>query len=248
MKEMHLVRKCKLKKYSVAKNTKAGLMKPLFMIALVFGPALFLILISLNKCDHQFTELPVYGNMGEYEFITSSGEKVNHITQKDKITIFTTIQASCPQKCAIDLAKFNLLIYQHYRKYQKRLSHIKFVSIATDQDGNPTDQLDDIVYLLEDIIEDYDPKIWKIVTGDPKQIYDIESNEVNLYEQSSDSAFAKKSYLETMMIVDKNNDLRLVRRGNQEGLIRDFKEHIALLQKQYDKAAYKEKNEAKEEN
>jgi hypothetical protein len=73
------------------------------------------------------------------------------------------------------------------------------------------------------------------VTGDPKQVYDIENNGVNLYSTSSDSAFAGKSYLETMLIVDKQNQLRLVRRGNQEGLIRDFKQHVALLQKQYDK-------------
>lgn len=227
----------------MAKKTKAGLMKPLLMIVLVFGPALFLILISLNTCEHKFTKLPIYGELKDFEFTGANGEKITPKTQLDKITIYTTLQISCPKHCAIDLAKFNLLIYQHYRKYQRKMSHIKFVSIVTDENGNPVEDLEEITYLLEDIIQGYDPEIWKLVTGDPKQIYDIENNKVNIYEQVSDEAFANKPYLETMMIVDKENNLRLIRRGSEEGLVRDFKEHIALLQKQYDKEAYNAKKE-----
>lgn len=216
------------------------------MVVLVFGPALFLIFISVSKCEHKFQTLPEYGNIGEYKFTNSEGEIISNKTQKDKITLFTTIQTTCPEQCAIDLAKFNLLLYQDYRKNQKKLGHVKFVSIVTDAEGNPVDNLDEIVFTLNDIIEGFDPSIWNIVTGDPKQVYDIENNDVNLYNATSDSSFAEKPYLETMLIVDKQNQLRLVRRGNQEGLIRDFKQHVALLQKQYDKAAAKvEENESK---
>ena len=123
------------------------------------------------------------------------------------------------------------------------MGHIKFVSIVTDQEGNPVDDLSEVEFLMNDIIQGYDPSIWTLVTGDPKQIYDIESNEVNLFAMKSDTAFATKPHLEMLLIVDKENNLRLVRKGNQEGLIRDFKEHIALLQKQYDKAAYKARTE-----
>lgn len=227
----------------MAKKTKAGLMKPLLMVVLVFGPALFLILISLNTCEHKFTKLPVYGELTGFEFIDAKGEVVNPETQTDKITIYTTLQTTCPKQCAIDIAKFNLLIYQHYRKYQRKMSHIKFVSIITDENGAPVEDLDEITFLLEDLIQGYDPEIWKLVSGDPKQIYDIENNSINLYEQKNEDAFANKPYLETIMIVDKENKLRLIRRGDEEGLIRDLKEHIALLQKQYDKEAYKEKKE-----
>lgn len=216
------------------------------MVVLVFGPALFLIFISVSQCEHKFQTLPEYGDIGEYEFTNSEGDIISDYTQKDKITLFTTIQTSCPEQCAIDLAKFNLLLYQDYRKNQKKLGHVKFVSIVTDSEGKPVKNLDEIVYTLNDIIQGFDPSIWNIVTGDPKQVYDIENNDVNLYNATSDSAFAKKPYLETMLIVDKKNQLRLVRRGNQEGLIRDFKQHVALLQKQYDKAEKKEKeNESK---
>lgn len=38
-----------------------------------------------------------------------------------------------------------------------------------------------------------------------------------------------------MLLLDKKNHLRMVLSGKTEGMIRRMKEHIALLQKQYDK-------------
>jgi hypothetical protein len=229
----------------VAENKmKAGRTKPILMLLMVFGPALFLIFVSLNRCEHKFEQLPIYGSVGAYEFTAVDGSLISNATQKDKVTLFSTIQTSCPQNCAIDLMKYNLMIYQHYRKYQKKMSHIKFVSIVTDEDGHPVDDISDIEYLMYDKIQGYDPSIWTLVKGDPGQVYDIENNGVNLYKERNDSSFATKPFLEMLLIVDKENNLRLVRKGNVEGLIRDFKEHIALLQKQYDKDAYRERKEA----
>ena len=37
-----------------------------------------------------------------------------------------------------------------------------------------------------------------------------------------------------MLLVDKTNHLRMILSGNSEGMIRKMKQHIALLQKQYD--------------
>ncbi|PKR79674.1 hypothetical protein CW751_13985 [Brumimicrobium salinarum] len=174
--------------------------------------------------------------MPKYEFVGADGQLITNETQEGKVTLFTTLQTTCPQQCAIDIFKFNLQIYQDYRKNQKGLGHVKIISIVTDEKGNPVDNLDELLFTMNDMIEGYDSSIWNLATGDPKQIYDIENNGINLYSTTSDSAFAKKSFLETMLIVDKENQLRLVRRGNQEGLIRDFKQHVALLEKQYDKA------------
>jgi len=200
----------------------------------------------MGKCEHNFQELPIYSEMPQYEFIGADGKVINNKTQEGKITLFTTLQTSCPQNCAIDIFKFNLSIYQDYRKNQKSLGHVKIISIVTDREGNPVDNLDEILFTMNDMIEGYDSSIWNLATGDPKQIYDIENNGVNLYSTVSDSAFAGKSFLETMLIVDKQNQLRLVRRGNQEGLIRDFKQHVSLLDKQYDKERRTQKLEAKE--
>lgn len=222
-------------------KTKAGRLKPILMILLVFGPASLLVLISLNKCEHKFTELPNFGSIGTYEFTTHDGKSISQKTQESKITIFTTLQLTCPEQCAINLPKFNLLLYQDLRKNRKKLGHVEVVSIVTDSLGNSVNNLEELMFTLQDVVVGYDSDIWRVVTGDPKQVYDIESNGVNLYEQLNDTAFAKKPFTETLMLVDKENDLRIIRRGNREGYIRDFKQHLALLQKQYDKNAYKER-------
>lgn len=189
----------------------------------------------MGKCEHNFQELPVYAEMPEYEFIGADGKIINNQTQEGKITLFTTVQTSCPQHCAIDIFKFNLQIYQDFRKSQKRFGHVEIISIVTDKEGNPVENLDEMLFIMNDMIEGYDSTIWNLAIGDPKQIYDIENNGVNLYSTSGDASYAGKSHLETMLIVDKQNQLRLVRRGTQEGLIRDFKQHVSLLDKQYAK-------------
>jgi cytochrome oxidase Cu insertion factor (SCO1/SenC/PrrC family) len=228
------------------KNMKAGRWKSILMLVLVFGPASLLILISTNKCEHKFEELPFYGALDDFELYLSDGTKLTPENQLGKITLFTTIQATCPNTCALNIPQFNLLLYQHYRKNRKKLGHIQIVSIMTDEDGNPTGNFDEITFLLDDMINDYDPEIWMLASGDPKQIFDVTNNNVRWIEQRDDQAFAGKPYLETMMIVDKENNIRLLRRGSDEGNIRDFKQHVALLQKQYDKDAFKAKGSSDE--
>lgn len=215
-------------------------MKPLLMVVLVFGPALFLIVMSLNKCDHNFTTLPNFGGVGEFTLTLPNGEEITHKDFEDKVLILNIIQPSCPSSCSINLSKYNLMIYQHYRKYQKKMGHIKFVSLVLDKNGEPVslEKLNEVRFNFQDMFQEYDEKIWILATGNPQQIYDIESNNVNLYHQEDEDAFGGRPFMETMMIIDKVNDLRLIRKGTEEGYIRDFKEHIALLQKQYDKEEY----------
>ncbi|HTO37939.1 MAG TPA: SCO family protein [Brumimicrobium sp.] len=220
------------------KKKKGSFVTKLLLILVLFGPGAFILYMFYSGgVDNKYQELPVFSEMGEFEFVDSYGELVNNESQKDMITLFTTIQTSCPQNCALDLFKFNLLVYQGYKKNHKKMKHVKIVSIVTDENGNPVDKADEVVYMLKDLVNDYDSSIWKIVNGDPKQVYDIESNGINLFEIKVDTAFAQKAYLETMLIVDKENKLRLVRKGDTEGMIRDFKQHVALLQEQYDREA-----------
>lgn len=187
----------------------------------------------MGKCNNKYEVLPSFGQMPQYEFTGADGKIVNNETQKGKLTIFTTLQTSCPQNCAIELFKFNLQIFQFYKKNRKQLGYVDIVSVVTDKDGNPVDDLDGILFTLNDMVQGYDSTIWNVVTGDPKQIYDIENNGLNLYEAKSDTAYAGKIYLEILLLVDQHNELRFVRRGNSEGLIRDFEQHVSLLQKQY---------------
>lgn len=219
----------------MAKNKKRGVFRKLLVVLVAFGPGTVIFLMAIGKCENKYQSLPIYGQMPEYEFTGADGKIINNKTQEGKITLFTTIQTSCPQNCAIDLFKFNLLVFQDYKKNQNKLGYIKIVSIVTDENGDPVNNIDELLYTLNDMIDGYDSTIWNIVTGDPKQIYDIENNDINLYTTTTDSSFAGKSYLETMLLVDKHNQLRLVRRGNKEGYIRDFKQNVSLLKMETEK-------------
>ncbi|MGB0932785.1 MAG: SCO family protein [Lishizhenia sp.] len=226
---------------------KAGRGRSILMLLLVFGPASLLVFFALNKCENKFKMLDDFETIGNYSFTTSTGKTITDENMDGNVVIFTTIQGSCPQECAIAINHFNLLIYQKYRKTQRKNSHIKFVSIITDSEGNPIENMSEVEFYLKDEIQGYDPNIWMLVSGDPKQVYNVENNGVNLFEQRDDAAFAGKPYMQAMLLVDKNNHLRWVGKGaterskttemiiREESMIRDFEQQMALLEKQYDK-------------
>ena len=104
------------------------------------------------------------------------------------------------------------------------------------------EDLSTVKAMIEDRVEGYDPEIWYIAAGDSKELYDFESNNKSLL-QKGEEYHGGEAYQELMLLLDKRNHLRMVLSGKSEGMIRRMKEHIALLQKQYDKkSAQDEKN------
>jgi hypothetical protein len=133
---------------------------------------------------------------------------------------------------------FDQLIYQHIRKNRKQLGYLKIVSFVTDGKGKPASNLKDIEFMLKDQVEAYDPSIWILAEGDAKKSFNITRNGENLLKKGS-QYFGGEAFQELLLLVDKKNRLRMVLSGKQEGMIRRMKEHIALLDKQYDKEAYR---------
>ena len=217
---------------------KAGRMKKLVVTILLFGPASLLIFISSRGCKHKFTELDDMGAVPTYAFTGVDGKKYTDKDFKNKVVLFTTIQKTCPGNCAVSLWHLDQLIYQHLRKNQKKLGFVKLVSFVTDGKGNPAENLSEIEYTLKDQVEQYDSSIWILANGDAKQVYNITRNGENLM-QTGKQYYGGESFQELMLLVDKRNHLRMALKGNSEGMIRKMKEHIALLDKQYDKEALK---------
>ena len=83
-------------------------------------------------------------------------------------------------------------------------------------------------------MEEYDPEIWTLAAGDVEALYDFENNETKIL-QEGDEYYGGHAFQEVMLLLDRENHLRMVMSGKTEGMIRRMKEHIALLQKQYDK-------------
>ncbi len=216
------------------KKASAGRFKTFTLVLLLFGPAFLLIFISTRGCEHKFKELDDMGKVPSYSFVDANSKKYTNKSFRNKVVLFTTIQQTCPDSCSISMWHFDQLIYQHLRKNQKKLKHLKIVSYVVDEKGNPVKNLKLMESILEEQIEEYDPKIWILASGDPKAVFNITRNGENLLKDS------QNTYSSLLLLVDKANHLRMVLKGNSEGMVRRMKQHMALLDKEYDKKAAKE--------
>lgn len=214
-------------------NTKK--LRKVLGFLLVFGPALFLILISTRGCKHKFQTLEDYGQVKAYKFTDSYG-KTHHAKEfQGEIILITTIQKTCPWECSVSFWRLNQIVYQHIRKNShKKLKRVRIISFVTDGKGKPVKNIAMVRQMMEREVEGYDPKLWIVATGDVRSIYDIENNNQTLL-QTGNQYYGGEAFQELMLLTDKQNHLRMVLKGNQEGLIRRMKESIALLLKQYDK-------------
>jgi cytochrome oxidase Cu insertion factor (SCO1/SenC/PrrC family) len=202
---------------------------------LVFGPALFLIFISTRGCTHQFKTLDDYGALKNYSFTDSKGRNRTAEEFKGEIIIITTLQKGCPWDCSVSFWRLNQILYQHIRKNShKQLKRVRMISFVTDGKGNPEKDLTLVQQMMERDVEGYDPNLWIVASGDVRSIYNIEHNNQTLL-QKGEKYYGGEGFQELILLGDKENHLRMVLKGNQEGLIRRMKESLALLLKQYDK-------------
>ncbi len=219
----------------MAKKTNAGRMKVALAFLLLFGPAFLLVFFSTRSCENKFKELDDFGQAKNYTFIDAKGKKRSSKDFAGDVVLLTTIQQTCPDSCAISFFHLNQGIYQHiYANKHKKLKQVRIISFATDGAGNPLEDLSTLDAMLKDRVANYDPNIWILAKGDAKTVYDFKRNNQNLL-QEGDEFYGGQAFQELMLLLDKQNHLRMVLRGDSEGMVRRMKEHIALLQKQYDK-------------
>jgi hypothetical protein len=224
-------------------KAKQGKLKVLIAFLLVFGPAATLIFISTRGCQHSFEKLEDFGGLPNHSFSIYSPEK-NSFSKKNlfdyngDIVFISTIQLSCPSKCQISLFNFRELIYNHiFENKRKKMKQVRIISFLTDENGNPiTDSslFASMTEILKDNIPNYDPTLWTLAKGDAKAFYNIENNGKNLLK-SSEQEYGVGAYQKYLLLLDKNAHLRMVLPANKEGEIRVMFEHLALLQKEYDK-------------
>lgn len=214
--------------------------KSLLALLILFLPALFLIFIATRGCKHNFKVLNDFGAVKDLAFKNHSGENIKNTKFSNfqgDILLITTLQTSCPDSCAVSFWHINQMLYQHIRKNKhKKLKQVRIISFATDGIGNPLQEkeINTIKDALKDHVEGYDPNIWIIATGDTRKIYDFTENGQSLL-QKGEQYYGGESFQELILLLDKEQHLRMVLQGNKEGLIRRMREHLALLQKQYDK-------------
>lgn len=218
----------------MTKQNSAGRLKVLFAFILLFGPASILIFLGTRGCEHKFKELDDYGALSKFEFKGSDGKTYTSDDFKDKVVLVANLQTTCPENCAVSVWHIDQLIYQKIRKNKNERNVVQIISFVTDEKGNIVQDTRFATDMLKDLVEDYDPEVWMVASGDPKALYEIESNGQKLM-QEGDEFFGGKSFMEIMLLIDKRNHLRMALSGKREGYVRRMYEHIALLLKQYDK-------------
>lgn len=206
---------------------------------LLFAPAILLIIIGTRSCQHKFTKLDDYGKIQPFSFVDAKGDTVSSKELEGKILLLTTLQPNCLKDCAISWWHFDELIYEGIYQNKKKLGDFRIISFVTDSDGNPSNQLAEVNEMLNDKIEGYNPDLWMLAKGDARSIFDIEHEGKRLLENEETGEV--KNFTEFLLLIDKKGHLRIVRSGKQEGMIRDFKQHMALLMKQYDKEKARKK-------
>ncbi|MFM7668272.1 MAG: SCO family protein [Bacteroidota bacterium] len=218
-------------------EVKRNKLRALLSLLLIFGPAILLIFIGTRGCDHKFEKLADYGSATKYSFIDVNGKTRTYSEFDNSIILISSIQESCPDTCSISLWHVDQILYQHIRKNKsKKLKQVKLISFVTDGKGNPVKDLKYMSSILKERVEGYDPELWILATGDVKSIYNFTNNGKSLLEKGK-QYFGGEYFQEILLLIDKSNHLRMALRGNQEGMVRTMKEHLALLQKQYDKEA-----------
>ena len=95
--------------------------------------------------------------------------------------------------------------------------------------------------MLKDRIKDYNPDLWILASGDAKKVYDFERNDEKLLREG-DEFYGKQAFQELLLLLDRNNHLRMVLSGKTEGMIRRMNQHVSLLQKEYDQNQFDESN------
>ena len=216
---------------------KKNKLRAILSLLLIFGPATLLIFIGTRGCDHKFEKLADYGKASKYTFIDVNGKTRTYSEFDNSIVLISTIQESCPDTCSISLWHVDQILYQHIRKNKsKKLKQVKLISFVTDGKGNPVKDLKYMSSILKERVEGYDPELWILATGDVKSVYNFTNNGKSLLEKGK-QYFGGEYFQEILLLIDKSNHLRMALRGNQEGMVRTMKEHLALLQKQYDKEA-----------
>jgi cytochrome oxidase Cu insertion factor (SCO1/SenC/PrrC family) len=221
-------------------RAKRSKRRSILALTLVFGPALILIFMATRGCDHRFKKLADYGLVETPTFSVFNHKGKQQLTlndYKNQVVLITTLQTTCPHQCGLAFFPLTQNLYKDLRtNKRKKLKQVRMLSIVVDSLGKPVSEQEllDIQDMLKSRVEGFDPELWQLINADPKDFYNLANNGQKLIVKDP-KYFGGVSYNELILLLDKQNHLRMVLNGHTEGMIRKMKEHLALLMKQYDK-------------
>ena len=205
-----------------------GLKRLGLLILVLFGPG-SLIYFLATRFENKFKEVPYIGNhqytyddagnvtdsvmysLPNFELTRVDGKKITRNSIKDKFVVFTTIQNTCPDDCGVYFLHFDEIFYSRLSKNTDSYDNVVIISILTDHNGNPVDSISD--KLIEELkqINNYNPDLWMITTGDPKPIFSFDFKGKNFYDlpsTPSNHEVGTKAFINSMLLIDKKSHVR----------------------------------------
>ena len=160
----------------------AGRTKRIILISLLFGPAFILLWIATRGCEHKFKVLDDYGQIKAYQFTDAFGVERKSSEFKNNSVLITVLQPTCPDNCSVSFWHLNHLIYQKMKWNKNEEGSLRIISFVTDGKGNSLKDLSAVNDMLNDNVEGYDPEVWILASGTPKDIYKIQHNNESLQQ------------------------------------------------------------------
>lgn len=216
--------------------------KIILFVFVLFGP--FSLLYFLNSADHIFVEPPYIGG---YEVI--NGDTVHHkvpafqlkssdgkpLDLDNKIVVLFPVQNTCYDpdsiyNCGYYPFHIEEILYDDLHKNKKKYNDLIIVSVVTDENGNSVPPNEKLISKFES----YDSDIWKLAVGEIKPYYDFVNEEgMNYLTLKNKTAYNGKSYLSTLLLIDKKRHIRGYFGGRMNAEVREFKDRISVLKKFY---------------
>lgn len=216
---------------------KPGFFKRSQIIIILALPALVIIFsFMINRsCVHKFVQLDVLGEIPQFTATTIEGKTVTNASFKGETIIYTTLQMSCPKDCGINFWFMYQHLFKYIRSHRFENPDVKIVSIVEGRNGELATHQDlaDMEAILRDNVQDYDPQFWMVISGDPTKLYDIIKKGKSLKDVDGEEFVNGKAYNSTLLLADKDNQLRMMMRGDKEGTVRTMGQHLQLLLKEY---------------
>ncbi len=181
-------------------------------------------MVNTELVDSTVQYIRKYHKIADFRLINQNGKEVTQKDYEGKIYVadffFTTCQTICP------------IMTDHMKEIQDRLQDEEVLLLS----HTVTPQIDDVARLKEYAIKKgVDDRIWNLVTGDKKQIYDLARKSYLAAKSDGDGGPYDMVHTENFVLVDRKKRIRGFYNGTLPDDIDRLMDDIQLLK---EKAKY----------
>lgn len=181
-------------------------------------------MVNPELVDESLQYVKKYHTIADFSLTNQNGETITQADYKDKIYIADFFFTTCPTICPI--------MTKNMVEIQKRLKDDDVLLLS----HSVTPKIDSVTQLKKYALEKgVDDRLWNLVTGDKKQIYDLARKSYMAVKTNGDGGPYDMIHTENFMLVDKKRQVRGFYDGTKMEDIEQLMEDLNILKKSYAK-------------